>query len=616
MSITEISFDVLARLDAAIQSSFGEQRRKQADRLALASSCRHLRGLYMPLIFGSVTCKMDMSTRLSNDAFEEFCIRPPRCVDSSPVFVYPHIYQHVRVLILPFFSAGQVKTIWNLPDISRWFRNAIPNMHRLNEITLRNSTAGMWPELASVLLRAPSLKILRLDNVRWPVRKAYEPAQIRALPHSFDILICRHPLYFRQSRTINLRTHDENVQESLYLTHLARSQAENLTRLELPSESLSSSRLQCTHFPRLTHLHLFGVGFLEPLRLPKLLRAIPSLSNLHIEILLSQPSTFLLTREEAASAETTASFCHLKALSLVNCHPDDPIFRFLPPSLSSLTILADPSIPLTLWRVLKFPEPPLTEGGWLHFEGDFWTPLQLIRIFGHQYLPNVEYLRLGVTGDISVSAMRIVVSCFPSLQRLDFHFGPWSQSSLPVSLPHVVETLSEALASSNIHYICLDAKWERDRQILPDHASTTDLIFQKRLFDKWASFATNLSTRIPSLWRVAFAFLLGRRVDDGIVFGRWQVFHVRPESFAHPTLTQMNPETFLFASTSSAPRYAMTNTLESLIRRLYYYNYSVTYSSDAPTEGPRQTPERRAWRCELDNKKGFNRGPQIKPGLP
>ncbi|KIY46176.1 hypothetical protein FISHEDRAFT_76017 [Fistulina hepatica ATCC 64428] len=548
MSITQISFDILARLDAVIQWSFGEQRRKQADRLALASSCRYLRRLYMPLIFDTVICNMDMSTWLSHDAFGELGISPPRCVDSSPVFVYPHIYQHVRVLVLRFFSSGQVRTFWDLPDISRWFHDAIPNMHRLTEITLRNSGVGMWPELASVLFRAPSLKILRLDNVRWPVRKIYELAQVHVLPHSFDILICRHPWHFRSDESINLRSHDECVRESLYLAHLANSQAENLTRLELPSESLSSSRLLCTHFPSLTHLHLFGVGLLEPLRLPKLLGAIPSLSNLYIEILLSQRYTFLLTREEAASAETVASFGYLKTLSLVNCHPDDPIFHFLPSSLSSLTIFSDPSIPLTLWRALELPESP-SEDGWLHFEGNFWTPLQLILIFGHRHLPNVEYLRLGITGDINVSAMRHVVSCFPSLQRLDLHFGPWSQSSLPVSLSYVVETLSETFANSNIHYICLDANWEGDRQILSECAcSFRDLIFQKRLFDKWASFATKLSTKIPSLWRVAFALVLSPRVDDGIVFGRWQVFHVRPESLGHPTLTQMNPETFLFTS--------------------------------------------------------------------
>ncbi|KIY44175.1 hypothetical protein FISHEDRAFT_62363 [Fistulina hepatica ATCC 64428] len=527
MSVLKIPFDVLARIDEEIRFLGSHPDHIRSNRWCLALTCKLILQMYRPILFKRLTCKVaiDVAPPLlwSNSI-------PVRTCDSCPPLT--HVYQHARTLVMRFYTEGrEIDEWWGPPPFSPSLLTTLPKMHQLSEIVLHSPQTGLWPGLADVIFSAPSLEVLRVIDMRWPTLMfAYDVSDLRIPARGLRSIIYHHSVHYTEPDAyevppeIELRSHDERVIESQFLHRLASSQRESLSNLEIPSESFAASLFLDIQFPVLTHLRLFGVSLLEPLQLPLLMRTMPSLRNLYIEIVQSMPSFHLLTPTEAASSDTVTAFRSLRALSLVNCYPDDPIFLFLPPGLVSLSIISDP-IRLASWPAARcdYDEPMLvpTPG--------FWGPSEVMCIFSRLPLQQLEYLRLAVTSDITPQAVRCLVHGRPVLVRLDLHFGPWSQRSvLRVSLPYVVDVLSSALADTNVHFLCLDADWENEERFAVGTAyrryQRRDLYFQRHLFDYWSSVATALSSRISSLWRVAFAFMaVNRKV---LAWGRWQVFHV------------------------------------------------------------------------------------------
>ncbi|KIY44161.1 hypothetical protein FISHEDRAFT_78074 [Fistulina hepatica ATCC 64428] len=542
MSILKVPFGVLARIDEEIRFLGIRPDYIHADRWCLALACKHILRLYLPLLFERLTCKIAI------DAPSPLFLPHPQGVapcDSCPPLT--RVYQLVHILVLRFHANFVVDRRWVPPFFSHAFLTTLPKMHQLGEIILHSSQCGLWPGLADVIFRVPSLNVLRLIDVRWPaLMSAYNVGDISIPARRLNTIICQHTVHYKvedaESPEFVLWSNDELMTESRFLHKLAVSQCDSLLRLEVPSESFAASLFLETRFPVLTYLRLFGVGLPERLQLPLLMRAMPSLRNLYIEVVQSTTPFHLLTAAEASSPDTATAFYSLRTLSLVNCYPDDPIFLFIPPDLVSLTIVSDP-IRTAGWAATASE----ADEAMLVPTPEFWGPSQIMRIFGHLPLKRLEYLRLGVTSNITQQAARCLVHGRPLLVRLDLHFGPWSQLSLHrVSLPYVVDVLCDALHDSNLHFLCLDADWNEDQFVTgKDYRRyrRRDLYFQKRLFDYWSSVAATLSFHIPSLWRVAFAFMaVNRKV---LAWGRWQVFHARPESHQCPILSHLNPETFL-----------------------------------------------------------------------
>jgi hypothetical protein len=267
-------------------------------------------------------------------------------------------------------------------------------------------------------------------------------------------------------------------------SHLFQCFTMTLEYLEICGDSMLLDLLKTLDWPVLRELLICGHPFLEPTPLSDVLVTMPRLTKLDIQYQCRPEGSPLLLWPHAATPPDLF-LSELTTLSVTNPSIYDNVFKHLPPTLQSFSILAPSHGPLPLDRDELF---------------------QLLRGLRTDMLTT---LRLVVTGKLSASFFSFIGSTFPYLETLGIH---WKASSRdPLTETAVSVTNNKVIVSSLFLFDPQDdisaslCKFSHLKALELDVGFTADPHASDHINVMHGIWAATIANAVPSMERIAFA---------------------------------------------------------------------------------------------------------------
>ncbi|RPD60703.1 hypothetical protein L227DRAFT_546982 [Lentinus tigrinus ALCF2SS1-6] len=380
----------------------------------LSSTCRRIRTLSMPLLFGR--CRQVLK---GHEVPSETYLVPRtlwpyirtikllcRCLDGY--LLYNNWDTYVR----------QNSDVICGPLANPTLHHALHNMPRLSVIVLHPEKSHVfghgiiWETLCS-FLSLPQLSQLVLDRVRvCPVPPDASTLQINSATLQL------HPSGFLSRLEYllpNTRTPYSESPETEALDRVLRSLHLSLEALSLPTEPAPMVTLSHLDWPRLRELKLRGLRWTSPdLPLVRLFACMPNLRVLVLELM--EPDGASATALWPRGLPASYPWPFLESLFLSHPDPDDEIYAHLPSTLHTLKLMSWPHQCIQEWQEVN-----------RHMdESRFYRPLPspsvLLCILRKCHAPHLRELAVEYQADSTeLSLLSHISSYFPRLTTFELH---------------------------------------------------------------------------------------------------------------------------------------------------------------------------------------------------
>ncbi|RPD54372.1 hypothetical protein L226DRAFT_616927 [Lentinus tigrinus ALCF2SS1-7] len=492
--------------------------------ICLSCTCRRLRELAMPVLFGRCRQVLGNSVGIASDESLVPCTLWPhirtitlscRCVDS-----YPMEDQWGHDIDKPQDS-DVICGALAIPSLC----HALHNMPRLSEVVIRPEEShvyghGLTWETLCGLLSLPHLTRLVLDRIHVCPIPPENTATPLVNPHA--------PLTCLEYRLPNIRYPYSLSSEVDALDRMLRSFHLSLETLSLPSEPAPLHIVPLLDWPRLRELRLRGIHWTSPHDpIINLFACMPNLRVLSLELMEQASASAIALWPRGFRA--SYPWPYLDSLSVSHPDPEDEIYEHLPSTMQTLELRPWPHLCIRRWQEVNY------EPEQLRSYSPPPSPSVLLRILSRCYMPHLQTLGIEYCSDSTeLSLLSHITSNFCLLTTLELHRYR-SDGDMEIPMLDIARPLA-SLSNLRILKIHLDfpgapAPWyERSGKSYTLYNSALPNGFEHNLLAAATTFVRMLSPSLQEVWQLLYQYFQIR----------WRIFDVVHDDMIGERKVQMD----------------------------------------------------------------------------